>query len=233
MEQNLTLRDIKRIINITDRIRLREEDHPMEPEELYKEVLARYNEGTKLAYEILDPLDLPFENKAGILKVIRGLNGWNYNISKSAYYRSSAVEVPKDFYIPKTIEELEELMVTVNRMVKDPSCTKQVQRRFYDEYKSSFLRRMVRMGRVTDIWDQGDVYCMTVDRKYVFHQPKRYYDKMELNVVGSQPYENRDTTVVPFDQKVFDRFVVAWYYFDGVYKREKQRQGTEPDLSQC
>lgn len=228
MEQNLTLRDIKRILTLAARVK--EKDPDISEEELNKAVLAKYNEGGKLAYEILDPLDIPFENKALILKVIVGTNGWNYNISRNAYYRKSAVELPKDFYIPATIEELEDMMVTINRMVKDPSCPKPVKNRFYDEYKSSFLRRMVRMGRVTDIWDQGDVYSMTVDGKYVFHQPKRYYEGMDLDIVGSQPYENRDTSVVPYDQKLFDKFCIAWYYFDGVYKREKELQGGEPKL---
>lgn len=228
MEQNLTLRDVKRILTLAERVK--ESNPDIEEEELVKAVLAKYNESGKLAYEILDPLDIPFENKALILKVIVGTNGWNYNISKNAYYRKSTVQLPKNFKIPDTIEELEDLMVTVNKMVKDPSCPKPVKNRFYDEFKSSFLRRMVRMGRVTDIWDQGDVYSMMVDGKYVFHQPKRYYDGMELDVIGSQPYENRDTAFIPFDEKLFDRFCMAWYYFDGVYKREKQRQGGEPVL---
>ena len=177
-------------------------------------------------FEYLESLKIDFTAKNKLFCIITG-RGDNNNVTFSNYMaRSKRMEMPVEFMIPK--ESLLELLTEVNRMVKDESCPHNLKNRFYGQ-KKRILRRMVRDGRASDIYDQGDYYFMIVDGQFQFHQPKEYLNYLEFTVVGSQPY-SPGAGSIPFDKKTFDDFQVAYHIFIGQDQFAKYGHSRDPRM---
>ena len=165
-------------------------------------------------YDYLESIDIDWTAKSRLYAIITGRPD-NQNVTFANYMaKSRNTEMPADFRVPK--EELLDLLVTVNKMVKDSSCPNNIKNRFYNQ-KKSVLRKMVRDKRVSDIYDQGDYYSLVVDGKYKFHQPKCYFANLTFDVEGSEPYTPGDSAI-PFDSKTYRDFEIRYYIFTGQFR---------------
>lgn len=129
-------------------------------------------------------------------------------------------EVADDYKLP---ENYLELMVTVNQMVKDPSCPNNYKNRFYD-YKSRVIKQAIKEGRVTDVYDEGTCVSLVIDGTYKFHQLKRSYAGVHLTPIGKREYFH-EATAIPFDKNVFTQFQLAAIFYLG--KARYERYGKE------
>lgn len=177
-------------------------------------------------YDYLESLKIDYTAKSKLFSIIAGRGDNNVPTFSSYLKWSRKMEMPVDFMIPE--ESLLELLTEVNRMVKDESCPNNLKNRFYTQ-KKKVLRRMVRDGRASDIWDQGEYYSMLVDDQYRFHQPKEYLNFLDFTVVGSQPY-SPGGGAIPFDRKTYDDFQVVYHIFIGQEQFAKYGNSKDPRM---
>ena len=177
-------------------------------------------------YDYLESLKIDYTAKSKLFSIFAG-RGDNSIPTFSAYLKwSRKMEMPADFKIPE--KSLLELLTEVNRMVKDESCPNNLKNRFYTQ-KKKVLRRMVRDGRASDIWDQGEYYSMIVDGQYQFHQPKEYLNFLDITVAGSQPYSPGEGAI-PFDRKTYNDFQVVYHIFIGREQFAKYGNSKDPRM---
>ena len=157
------------------------------------------------AHDFLNSLDIDFGSKKGLLSVMLGLSR---NLSKETYDKFSRRLVIKAGY--KIPENIVELLVKVNRMVKDKSCPHNYMNRFY-KYKHLVIKRLILEGRVSEIYGEGYCYSMLIDGKYGVHQLRSTFPE-PLTVVGEREY-TREESSEEFDKKIFDDFQLAAIYY--------------------
>lgn len=178
-------------------------------------------------YQYLEPMKMDFTSKVRLFGIMTGIRD-NANLTVENYVkRARTTEVPDWFRTP---EDLLESMTLVNRMVKDESCPKNLKNRFYNQ-KKSILRKMLKLGRVSDIYDQGDYLAMTVDGKYPFHQPKFYFKDLKYEIAGVQDY-TPGAGPVQFDRQKYDEFEAGYYVFVGQYRLMRNGLQHEPKFFQ-
>lgn len=157
------------------------------------------------AYNYLNSLGIDFNVRRDLFSVMYGLSRSltfaEYN-KKSRNYR-----VEEGYKIPENIVEL---LVKVNRMVKDKSCPHNYMNRFY-RYKHSVIKRLILEGRVSEIYGEGDCYSMLIDGKYGVHQLRSNFPE-PLTVIGEREY-TREENSEEFDKKTFDDFQLAAIYY--------------------
>lgn len=178
-------------------------------------------------YQFLEPLKMDFTSKVRLFGIMTGKPD-NANLTVENYVKRSRItEVPDWFRVP---ESLLGSMTEVNRMVKSPDCPNNLKNRFYNQ-KKSILRKMVKLGRVSDIYDQGDYLAMTVDGKYPFHQPKFYFKDLDYTIAGTQEY-TPGAGPIPFDRQKYDEFEAGYYVFVGQYRFMRNGLRHEPKFFQ-
>lgn len=105
-----------------------------------------------------------------------------------------------------------ELMTIVNRMAKSKSMPANLRNRFYT-YKHRIINKCLSEHRVTEVYDEGNVYGIIIDGKYKYHQLKNSYPK------GLRCNGTRQSTVTgiseEFDIVVFRKFMVNAIKFLG------------------
>ena len=173
-------------------------------------------------YDYLETLPVDFSCKKNLLNYMLGAEGTNRTFC-GYMHLSKKNDVPPSF---KINENVLELMSVVNRMVKDKNCPHNLRNRFYN-YKTSIMRNLSRMERVSDVYDEGNYLSMTVDSKYVFHQLKTCCVNLPLEIVGEREYENTQTPL-PFDEKVYREFQISAIYFLGKCRFDKMKYNADP-----
>lgn len=181
-------------------------------------------------YDYLEKLIIPFGSRCTILSLITKFPNTSQNqrcLTYSGYCNVAKMyEIPDDYKLP---ENYLDLMVTVNQMVKDPSCPNNFRNRFYD-YKGRIIKQVIKEGRVSDVYDEGSCISLVVDGKYKFHQLKNSYAGTNLVPIGVREYVHEDTAI-PFDEDTFIRFQIAAVYYLG--KARSQKYGTFGEPKCC
>lgn len=97
-----------------------------------------------------------------------------------------------------------ELMGVVNRMSKSPTMPNNLKNRFYT-YKHRIINKCLSDKRITEIFDEGDCYSITIDGNYHFHTLKHYYP----NGLRCDGVREKDVNTVPltFDINTFRKFM--------------------------
>lgn len=111
---------------------------------------------------------------------------------------------------PFTITDPLQLMLELNNWIKYAKINNSEKSLFYDE-KHKMIEYYIKHNRITNIVMQKlneneDGFLFTIDNKYTFHQPKRYFPNMSAEFVGEYvPAENKN-----YDLNISDlyRFVV-------------------------
>ena len=172
-----------------------------------------------LLYDYLEDLPITFGEKNTILSIMTGLsnNYRNRNLTHAGYCSiAKKYKIPDDYKLP---ENYLDLMATVNKMVKDPSCPNNYKNRFYD-YKGRIIKQAIKEGRVTDVYDEDPCVSLVVDGKYQFHQLKNSYAGARLTPIGKREYKHEDTAI-PFDLETFTQFQLAALYYLGKVHYQK------------
>lgn len=172
-------------------------------------------------FDYLEALPIDFAAKSKILSMAMGHDGqYTYGGYRNVAKKQ---EVPEGFSIP---DNLVDLMFTVNRMVKHESCPNNCRNRFY-YYKAKVIRRLARMGRVTDVYDEDPCLSMVVDGKYQFHQLKLAHPRTNFEILGKREYK-ATADPLEFDERAFYDFQMAAVYFLGKYRRDTFGLITDP-----
>lgn len=157
------------------------------------------------AYNYLNSLGIDFSARRDLLSIMYGLPR---NLTPAAYSEMSRnYRVEEGYKIPENVVEL---LVKVNRMVKDSSCPHNYMNRFY-RYKHTVIKRLILDGRVSEIYGEGDCYSMLIDGKYGVHQLRSTFPE-PLTVAGERKY-TREENSEEFDKKTFDDFQLAAIYY--------------------
>lgn len=179
-----------------------------------------------LLYDYLEDLPITFGEKNTILSIMTGLsnNYRNRNLTHAGYCSiAKKYKIPDDYKLP---ENYLDLMATVNKMVKDPSCPNNYKNRFYD-YKGRIIKQAIKEGRVTDVYDEDPCVSLVVDGKYQFHQLKNSYAGARLTPIGKREYKHEDTAI-PFDLETFTQFQLAALYYLGKVHYQKYGNAGDP-----
>ena len=131
--------------------------------------------------------------------------------------KSNYVHTLKRIMYPDSFEisdrNLLGLMETMNLMVKHEACPVEIRNAFY-RHKQKTLNTLYHLGRVTEAFDEGNYWSITVDGKYSFHQPKLVKPNGFGPISGVREYKN-DKEALPFDPIVYQRFLTSVHYFNG------------------
>jgi ribosomal protein L21E len=175
-------------------------------------------------YNYLESLKMNYLNKVTLLCLMTGRCDSRNQMTIEQYLKvSRSTEVPSEFRTPANLLES---LTLVNRMVKDPTCPNNLKNRFYNQ-KKTLLQVLYKVGRVTDIYDQGEYLAITIDDTYQFHQPRANFKYMQYTVSGVQEYAPNNTTA-KFSQQQFDEFEAGYYIFIGQYSLQKNGLAKEP-----
>ena len=167
---------------------------------------------------------MDYLSKATLFCLMTGRSESRNQVTIEQYVRESQkTEVPGWFRTP---ENLLESMTLVNRMVKDPTCPNNLKNRFYNQ-KKNLLRQLLKLGRVSDIYQQGDYLALTVDGEYKFHQPKDYFKGLDYDIAGDTDTVPR-AEAIPFDRQKFDEFEAGYYIFMGQQALKRNGLAKEP-----
>ena len=169
-------------------------------------------------YDYLKSLKMDFTSMARLFGIITGDTSYENLTFENYITKSRKMEMPKRFMIPQ--ENLLDLMTTINKMVKHESCPNNLRNRFYNQ-KKTVIRYLLRDGRVSDIYGQGDYYALLVDGKYPFHQPRPFLNHLNFEVKGEQEYKS-DGISIPFDKKTYDDFQVLYYIYTGQFRQSRE-----------
>lgn len=193
--------------------RFTRQGHKEDPKCLYGVPEKRVGKkGGKNLGLILERSRIPFASKVAILSLVLYGNTDNSNAMSRDEYETLAFStfVPNDFTIPK---EPLELMVRVNRMVKDEKCPKNLKNRFYN-YKKRIIHVYSDYGKISDVWDERDTWSVLVDKKYRFHQLKREHPRgYPKYLMGTREFVGEPSE--PFDEAIYNEFQVSAVYFLG------------------
>ena len=179
-----------------------------------------------LLYDYLESLPITFGEKNTIASILTGItnNYANRNLTHAGYCSiAKKYAIPDDYKLP---ENYLELMVTVNQMVKDPSCPNNYKNRFYD-YKGRIIKEAIREGRVSDVYDEDSCISLVVDGKYKFHQLKNSYAGARLTPIGKREYFHEETAI-PFDKETFTKFQLSALYYLGNVHYKKYGNAGDP-----
>lgn len=175
-------------------------------------------------YSYLEGLGMNYLSKATLFCLMTGRSDSRNPITIEQYLKASkSTEVPGWFRTP---ENLLESLTLVNRMVKDPTCPNNLKNRFYNK-KKNLLRQLLKLGRVSDIYLQGEYLALTVDGKYQFHQPKEHFKGLEYDISGVTDTNPR-AEAFPFDRQKFDEFEAGYYIFMGQQALKRNGLAKEP-----
>lgn len=175
-------------------------------------------------YSYLESLGMNYLSKATLFCLMTGRADSRNQMTIEQYVRESQkTEVPGWFRTP---ENLLESLTLVNRMVKDTSCPNNLKNRFYNQ-KKNLLRQLLKLGRVSDIYQQGDYLALTVDGEYKFHQPKDYFKGLDYEIAGDTDTVPR-AEAIPFDRQKFDEFEAGYYIFMGQQALKRNGLAKEP-----
>ena len=157
------------------------------------------------AHDFLNNLNIDNCSKRTLLSIMynlpRNLTPARYNTMSRKYNVKEGYKIP---------ENIVELLVKVNHMVKDKLCPNNYRNRFYT-YKHKIIKCLMREGRVSDIYGEGNYYSMLIDGKYGVHQIRSTFSD-PLAVAGEREYA-REENSEPFDKKTFDDFQLAAIYY--------------------
>lgn len=157
------------------------------------------------AHDYLNSLDIDFGARSTLFSIMYNLPR---NIGSAMYNKKSRKRlVEEGYHLPENVVEL---LVKVNRMVKDKSCPNNYMNRFY-KYKHTVIKRLILDGRVSEIYGEGNCYSMLIDGKHCVHQLRADFPE-PLTVAGEREYI-REETSEPFDKKTFDDFQLAAIYY--------------------
>ena len=175
-------------------------------------------------YQYLENLGMNYLSKATLFCLMTGRTESRNQMTIEQYVRESQkTEVPGWFRTP---ENLLESLTLVNRMVKDTFCPNNLKNRFYNQ-KKNLLRQLLKLGRVSDIYQQGDYLALTVDGEYKFHQPKDYFKGLDYEIAGDTDTVPR-AVAIPFDRRKFDEFEAGYYIFMGQQALKMNGMDKEP-----
>ena len=175
-------------------------------------------------YQYLENLDMNYLSKATLFCLMTGRTESRNQMTIEQYVKTSqSTEVPRWFRTP---ENLLESLTLVNRMVKDETCPNNLKNRFYNQ-KKNLLRQLLKLGRVSDIYQQGDYLALTVDGEYKFHQPKEYFKGLDYDIAGDMDTVPR-AVAIPFDRRKFDEFEAGYYIFMGQQALKMNGMDKEP-----
>lgn len=177
------------------------------------------------AYQFLQSLPIDLNAKATILSI---LFNTRQNLSSQSFMSLALkCEMPEGYKIPMNVAEL---MVRVNRMVKDKECPNSLKNRFY-AYKHKVIKQLMKEGRVSNIYGEGHCYSMIIDGQYQVHQLRSDFGG-NLEVEGEREYSH-DVPSDKFDIEVYNEFqVAAIYYLARVrmeHKKERDKQKKEKE----
>lgn len=130
-------------------------------------------------------------------------------------------EIPAEFEIN---EDVVGLMATVNAMVKDEQCPKNLRNRFYGK-KSSVIEELIREGRCSEFYKEGNCYSLLVDGKYRFHQLKDSHPTWENDKFffdGERDFVPGES--LPFDINKYREFMISATYYLGLKRVELDRE---------
>ena len=156
-------------------------------------------------YNFLNNLGINNKTKIAIFSIMCDLPRNMTNQTYTKYAKMYNLE--KDYAIPENVVEL---MIKVNRMVKDKSCPNNFKNRFY-YYKHKLIKKFISEGRVSEIYGEGDCYSMVIDGRYCVHQLRSNFP-VSLTVNGEREYSRSETYEI-FDKKTFDDFQIAAIYY--------------------
>ena len=175
-------------------------------------------------YSYLEGLGMNYLSKATLFCLMTGKSESRNQVTIEQYLKTSQkTEVPGWFRTP---ENLLESLTLVNRMVKDETCPNNLKNRFYNQ-KKNLLRQLLKLGRVSDIYQQGDYLALTVDGEYKFHQPKDYFKGLDYEIAGDTDTVPR-AKAIPFDQQKFNEFEAGYYIFMGQQALKRNGLAKEP-----
>lgn len=176
----------------------------------------------KTLYSYLKELQISFESKKKICDIFLGECSGGKMTLTAYLKRSKTIELEDDYSLP---ENYLDLMVEVNMMVKDESCPENLRNRFYKR-KGEIIKECIKEGRVSDIWDEGNVLFLVIDGKYGFHQPKYSYAANRTIPEGKREYRGKIESL-PFDAGVYNEFQLAAYYYLGKrrYGKDEPKEG--------
>lgn len=175
-------------------------------------------------YQYLESLGMNYLSKATLFCLMTGRTESRNQMTIEQYVKTSqSTEVPGWFRTP---ENLLESLTLVNRMVKDETCPNNLKNRFYNQ-KKNLLRQMLKLGRVSDIYQQGDYLALTVDGEYKFHQPKEFFKGLDYDIAGDMDTVPR-AQAIPFDSQKFDEFEAGYYIFMGQQALKMNGMAKEP-----
>ena len=163
--------------------------------------------------QYLETTGFPFSIKKTIAALIL-FNDSKMMPTDQYFVRTKRCTVSDNFKLPDNVLEL---TAHINRMVKDSTCPNNFKNRFY-KLKHEIIKKLLREGRVGDIYSEGDCYAMIVDGKYAFHQLKSAF-RNPLNTVGEREYFHASNTE-PFNQKTYNEFQIAALCY--LYNKEPQ-----------
>ena len=130
-------------------------------------------------------------------------------------------EIPAEFEIN---EDVVGLMATVNAMVKDKQCPKNLRNRFYGK-KLSVIEELIREGRCSEFYKEGNCYSLLVDEKYRFHQLKDSHPTWENDKFffdGERDFVPGES--LPFDINKYREFMISATYYLGLKRVELDRE---------
>ena len=157
------------------------------------------------AHDYLNSLDIDFGARSTLFSIMYNLPR---NIGSAMYNKKSRKRlVEEGYHLPENVVEL---LVKVNRMVKDKSCPHNYMNRFY-KYKHSVIKCLILDGRVSEIYGEGICYSMLIDGKYGVHQLRSNFPE-PLTVAGEREY-TREENSEEFDKKTFNDFQLAAIYY--------------------
>ena len=175
-------------------------------------------------YQYLESLGMNYLYKATLFCLMTGRTESRNQMTIEQYVKTSqSTEVPGWFRAP---ENLLESLTLVNRMVKDETCPNNLKNRFYNQ-KKNLLRQMLKLGRVSNIYQQGEYLALTVDGEYKFHQPKEFFKGLDYDIAGDMDTVPR-AVAIPFEQQKFDEFEAGYYIFMGQQALKRNGLAKEP-----
>ena len=181
-----------------------EKNEPKAPDTEHK-----YDDGTYPLGGFLTYLHVPFSSKVAIASIM--VTGDVQNLNRDQYNELIRYKrIPKDYRLPTNVLDL---MMEVNKMVKDENCPKNLRNRFY-RHKKQIIHAYADDQKISDVWDEGATWSLLIDGKYRVHQLKRDHQRgYPKHLQGTREFVGEES--IPFDKEKYNEFQLAAQYFLG------------------
>lgn len=119
-----------------------------------------------------------------------------------------------DFYFyKKTFKEVDDLVNTVNKMVKSSSCPHNLANRYYS-WKHKYIKRLVEMDIIEKTVESEKLYHFFVRDGHDYHQIKNCFPNGVPNLADeTEEYDASLVPVEPFNKEVFKDCIVQIVLF--------------------